>query len=160
MYDFNKLDPTDRPFVLDQDNAVKWLKHQANALFDEAIADEHNGYGVGIAPDTASGVFEELVYMAQEILDKNWRFVFFGEHTMKESHVFVEECRTIVQPYTKETLRFAESTMAKIEKLNNNIAEFNEARKDSSYQLKADEVKSISEACDAIEQLSSILKGE
>lgn len=158
MYDFDKLDPTTKPFVLDQDNAVEWLKHQASLLFDESIADEHNGYGVGIACDTASGIFEELVCMAQTILDNNWQYVLFGEHMMKESHIFVEECITLPTPYVEDTLRFAENTLNELEEINNKAYKNDKEGNIGEYKLNIKEEECISKSCEALEQLIDILK--
>lgn len=90
--DYQKLDVMSGEFALDQKRAIEYLRAQVGALFEEAIAGKDEGYGCGLAPDTASSIFEELICMAQQIKDNDWRFVLFGEASeMRDSKMFVQE---------------------------------------------------------------------
>lgn len=157
MYNFDKLIPCDKPFILDQDNAVAYLKHQAGLLFEEATADEHNGYGVGIACDTASKVFEEYIAMAQQILDENWQYVMFTGNDMKDSGVEIIEAFTMHDIDVKDTVKFAKDTLKKMETLNNLIAD-TIREYPSRKEYMSDELDLISDSCDVIEQLLDIVK--
>lgn len=159
MYNFDKMIPCDKPFVLDQDNAVAYLKHQAELVFEQAIADEHSGYGVGIAYDTAGKMFEEYVAMAQRILDDKWHYVMFYGNDMADTGLAIAKCfaHTHTQAYVDDTVHLAEKTLADMDELNNKLAE---DKGSESFTITTTDSTTICTACEIIEQLISIIKGE
>lgn len=173
MYDFDKLIPCDKPFVLDQDNAVAYLKHQADLLFEQAIADEHSGYGVGIACDTAGKIYEDYIAKAQQILDDKWQYVMFYGNDMANTGFAVVECvpkkfgeditDSEEQAYTQDTIKFAKHTLKELSELNEKLAKVFEDYQDgekvySLSEYRKGDVKLISKACDVIEQLIDIIE--
>lgn len=173
MYNFDKMIPCDKPFVLDQDNAVAYLKHQTDLLFEQAIADEHNGYGVGIACDTAGKIYEEYIAMAQRILDDKWQYVLFEGDVMKDSDIRITECtpkkfgeditNNEEQSYTHDTIKFAKHTLKELSELNDRLTKVFEDYQDgekvySLSEYRKSDVKLISKACDVIEQLIDIVE--
>ena len=84
MYDFDKLIPCDKPFVLAQDDAIAYLKHQVNLLYEQSIAHYST-------MDIIQQSFAEYVSMAQQIIDNGWKYVLFYGEDMADSGIAIAE---------------------------------------------------------------------
>lgn len=77
----------ERGFVLEQADALKYLKWQADNLWERATGDAT----LGEAVDTAKEEWEDLVCMAQKIRDDNIEWVKISEHPMSASNLNIKE---------------------------------------------------------------------
>lgn len=158
MYDYDKLDVNEYAFVLDQKHAIEYLKHLVNNTFDYAI-DGRLGEGYGVDVETASEDAKDLMAMAQQIIDNKWEDVKFESNNgMSSTGISVFECRTYLQPYTEDTLKFAEKTLTEMDALNNKIGECRTRGLGYLVSKERDDF-TITHACEVIEQLIDIIKG-
>lgn len=84
--DFNKLD-VEEGFVLSQGVALRYLRWLAEQEFEES----YQKGALGIDSESAGAYFEDLVVMAQTIVDKDWGWIKFEYSPMSASGVNVRE---------------------------------------------------------------------
>ena len=82
--DYSKLD-LNEGFVLSQYHAIEFLKWCVAQEFEQAI--EKNG----IDCTNAGAFMEDVVAMAQEIVDKDWEWVKFVTSPMSASEMTIKE---------------------------------------------------------------------
>ena len=88
MIDFDNYDLAEG-FVLSQGASLRYLKYLVEQEFEQAI--QTGAYGID--SECAGAFFEDVVAMAQTILDKNWEWVKFSESPMSASGVMVKEMK-------------------------------------------------------------------
>lgn len=86
MIDLSKYDITEG-FVLPQGASLEYLKWVAEQVFEQAM---QKG-ALGIDAESAGKTFEDLVVLAQTIVDKDWEWVKFYEQPMSASEIGVKE---------------------------------------------------------------------
>lgn len=77
----------ERGFVLEQEDALKYLKWLAGCLWERATGDAT----LGEAVDTAKEEWEDLACMAQRIHDEDIEWVYFTECQMSASGINIAE---------------------------------------------------------------------
>lgn len=88
--DYSKLD-LDEGFVLSQRQAIEFLRWCVAQEFGQAI--EKGAYGIDCA--SAGAFFEDVVAMAQVILDKDWAWVKFETSPMSASGINIKEMKEV-----------------------------------------------------------------
>lgn len=86
MIDFDSYDLAEG-FVLSQGASLRYLKYLAEQEFEQAIG------ALGIDSESAGAFFEDVVAMAQTIVDKDWEWVKFSEHPMSASGIIIKEMK-------------------------------------------------------------------
>ncbi len=84
--DYSKLD-LNEGFVLSQYHAIKFLEWSVAQEFEQAM--QKGAYGID--SESAGKFMEDVVVMAQEILDKDWEWVKFDECPMSASEMTIKE---------------------------------------------------------------------
>jgi hypothetical protein len=84
--DYSKLD-LDDGFVLSQKQAIEFLRWGVEQEFEQAIGE------LGIDCTTAGAFMEDVVAMAQVILDKDWGWVKFEASPMSASGITIKEMK-------------------------------------------------------------------
>lgn len=88
--DYSKLD-LDEGFVLSQSRAIEFLRWGAGQEFEQAI--QKGACGIDCA--SASAFFEDVVAMAQVILDKDWAWIKFEASPMSASGINIKEMKEV-----------------------------------------------------------------
>lgn len=81
----------DEGFVLSQRQAIEFLRWGAGQEFEQAI--EKGACGIDCA--SAGAFFEDVVAMAQVILDKDWAWVKFETSPMSASGINIKEMKEV-----------------------------------------------------------------
>ena len=84
--DYSKLD-LNEGFVMSQYHAIEFLKWCVAQEFKQAI--QKGAYGID--SESAGKFMEDVVAMAQEILDKDWEWVKFVTSPMSASEMTIKE---------------------------------------------------------------------
>ena len=84
--DYSKLD-LNEGFVLSQYHAIKFLEWSVAHEFAQAI--QKGAYGID--SESAGKFMEDVVAMAQDILDKDWEWVKFVATPMSASEMTIKE---------------------------------------------------------------------
>lgn len=84
MIDFSKYD-IEEGFVLSQGASLRYLRWLAEQEFEQTIG------ALGIDSESAGKYFEDLVVMAQMIVDKDWEWVKFEYSPMSASEINIRE---------------------------------------------------------------------
>ena len=88
MIDFSSYDLTEG-FVLSQGASLRYLKYLVEQEFEQAI--QKGAYGID--SESAGAFFEDVVVMAQTIVDKDWEWIKFSESPMSASGVMIKEMK-------------------------------------------------------------------
>lgn len=84
MIDFSSYD-IEEGFVLSQGASLRYLKYLVEQEFEQAIG------ALGIDSESAGAFFEDVVAMAQTILDKDYDWVKFSECPMSASGIMIKQ---------------------------------------------------------------------
>lgn len=88
MIDFESYDLAEG-FVLSQGASLRYLKYLVEQEFEQAI--QKGAYGID--SESAGAFFEDVVVMAQIIVDKDWDWVMFSECPMSASGIMIKEMK-------------------------------------------------------------------
>lgn len=88
MIDFESYDLAEG-FVLSQGASLRYLKYLVEQEFEQAI--QKGAYGID--SESAGKFFEDVVVMAQTIVDKDWEWVKFSESPMSASGIMIKEMK-------------------------------------------------------------------
>lgn len=76
-------------FVLSQSASLRYLKYLVEQEFEQAI--QKGAYGID--SESAGKFFEDVVVMAQMIVDKDWEWIKFSESPMSTSGIMIKEMK-------------------------------------------------------------------
>lgn len=88
MIDFDSYDLAEG-FVLSQGASLRYLKYLVEQEFEQAI--QKGAYGID--SESAGKFFEDVVVMAQIIVDKDWEWIKFSESPMSASGIMIKEMK-------------------------------------------------------------------
>ena len=88
MIDFSSYDLAEG-FVLSQGASLRYLKYLVEQEFEQAI--QKGAYGID--SESAGKFFEDVVVMAQTIVDKDWEWIMFSESPMSASGITIKEMK-------------------------------------------------------------------
>lgn len=88
MIDFSSYDLAEG-FVLSQGASLRYLKYLVEQEFEQAI--QKGAYGID--SESAGKFFEDVVVMAQTIVDKDWEWIKFSESPMSASGIMIKEMK-------------------------------------------------------------------
>ena len=86
MIDLSSYD-IEEGFVLSQGASLRYLKYLVEQEFEQAIQQG----ALGIDSESAGAFFEDVVVMAQMIVDKDWEWVKFSECPMSASGIMIKQ---------------------------------------------------------------------
>lgn len=88
MIDFDSYDLAEG-FVLSQGASLRYLKYLVEQEFEQAI--QKGAYGID--SEGTGAFFEDVVVMAQTIVDKDWEWIKFSESPMSASGIMIKEMK-------------------------------------------------------------------
>lgn len=86
MVDLSSYD-IEEGFVLSQGASLRYLKYLVEQEFEQAM--QKGAYGID--SESAGAFFEDIVAMAQLVVDKDWEWVKFSESPMSTSGIVIKE---------------------------------------------------------------------